>query len=127
MHDKAIVMALNELAGKPEGGWPETQQAKHLLYGEIPPLDEREYTIGQLIAHALRVDHTDRYQWRAEHLRVYGFEMYVNGRWDPYAPGETTRSNAFDTREEAEVELPRLAEVLACDVSELRVVEVTFQ
>lgn len=57
-------------------------------------------------------------------MTAYGFEMLVDGRWDPYAPGETTRSNAFDTREEAAAQLPRLAEVLACDLGDLRVVEV---
>lgn len=57
---------------------------------------------------------------------AYGFEMLIDGRWDSYACGETTRSNAFDSREEAEAELPNLAHVLECDPNDLRVVEVSL-
>lgn len=53
LKDRKISMALNGLVGLPVGGWPETQQAKGELLGELPLRQDRDYTVGQLIEHAL--------------------------------------------------------------------------
>ena len=44
-------------------------------------------------------------------------------RVDMLAPSGRDPANEFETRESAEAELPRLAEIFSCDVGELRVVE----
>lgn len=54
-------------------------------------------------------------------MTQYTIQGYVDGMWAREHVG-ANESNAFDSREEAEAELPRLAEVLGCEVSELRVV-----
>lgn len=55
----------------------------------------------------------------------YGFEGLVDGQWSAEACGVQDRSNYFRTREAAEAEIPRLARVLKCDPSKIRVVEVS--
>lgn len=54
----------------------------------------------------------------------FGFEARTDGQWSAYAAGTQGDSNYFDSREEAEAELPRLAASLDCDVADVRVVEV---
>lgn len=58
-------------------------------------------------------------------MRRYAFEALVDGQWSRESAGPQDASNTFETRNEAEAELPRLARALDCDESELRVVEVT--
>lgn len=55
--------------------------------------------------------------------RRFGFELYdaEARRWSAEACGEQNDSNYLETEAEAIAELPRLARVLGCDVSELRV------
>lgn len=60
----------------------------------------------------------ERGQWRA--LGAKDPSHYVDFL-APAAAGDNP--NSFATRESAEAELPRLAEIFGCDVSELRVVE----
>lgn len=54
----------------------------------------------------------------------YCFEALVDGQWSREAAGQQDASNYPASREAAEAELPRLAETLECDVSEVRVVRV---
>jgi hypothetical protein len=51
---------------------------------------------------------------------MYGFEALSEDVWAMDHAGEQNRSNYFSTREQAEAELPRLAQALECDVSEVR-------
>lgn len=53
----------------------------------------------------------------------FGFECWDDEakRWDASLCGHQDRSNCFATRAEAEAELPRLASVMGCPVSKLRV------
>jgi hypothetical protein len=53
---------------------------------------------------------------------TYTIEGLVDGTWCREHVG-ANESNLFDSREAAEAELPSLARVLECDVSDLRVVE----
>jgi len=55
----------------------------------------------------------------------YGFELLTeNDTWDASRCGAQDRSNTFDTAEQAQAELPRLAEVLGIDPERLRVAEI---
>lgn len=60
----AIRVALNGLAGCPAGGWAETDQAMRRIADALPAKAQRSYTLYQLVAAAMRLDHADRYQWR---------------------------------------------------------------
>lgn len=53
---------------------------------------------------------------------MFGFESRIDGRWSDTACGVQDRSNYLATREEAEAELPRLAEALGLDAADVRVV-----
>jgi len=67
----------------------------------------------------------------------YGFEIRTSvfksglivsdDGWTDDGIGEQDESNTFDTRDAALAELPRLAKVLECDESDLRVVPFTFE
>lgn len=63
--NKSIRMHLNELDGKPVGGWAETQQAKLALPGALPDKSDREYTLQQLIGYAMD-ESNGRYRWRED-------------------------------------------------------------
>lgn len=54
----------------------------------------------------------------------YGFEVLVDGQWSAEAAGQQDDSNYFESREEAEAELPRLAKVLGVSLDEVRIVEI---
>jgi hypothetical protein len=58
-------------------------------------------------------------------MKKYGFEIRNDhGEWDKSDPGAQDPCNCFDTREEAELILPCLAEVLKCRASDIRIVEI---
>jgi len=59
-----IKRALNGLVGCPAGGWPETQQARNCIIDALPIRADRSYSVDDLIAYAMIVDHADRYQFR---------------------------------------------------------------
>ena len=54
--------AATALAGCPEGGWPETEQARRQIVEYLPARSERSYTVSEFIAAAYTLDHTQRYQ-----------------------------------------------------------------
>ena len=54
----------------------------------------------------------------------WGFEGLVNGQWHDAHVGTQDASNTYETREEAESELSRLAEALGCEVSTVRVARI---
>lgn len=56
------------LAGCPEGGWPETQQAMRRLAEELPMRDARSYHVSDLVYRIYEVDSAGRYRVRAEVL-----------------------------------------------------------
>jgi hypothetical protein len=56
------------LAGCPEGGWAQTEQARAQLLDELPLRSERAYTVDEFISAAYELDHAGRYQVRAEYL-----------------------------------------------------------
>jgi len=55
---------------------------------------------------------------------MYGFEGRVDGVWSQLHCGQQGPDNYLSTREEAEAGLPRLADALETELSELRVVAV---
>lgn len=61
---------------------------------------------------------------RVTSSRRFGFEGCIDGQWAAAHCGVQDSSNYLTSREEAEAELPRLAESLDCSVHELRVVEI---
>lgn len=52
----ALTRAANYLIGLPEGGWPETMQARERILAELPIRSERSYTLSEWIAAAYRVE-----------------------------------------------------------------------
>lgn len=60
----SIRRALSGLVGCPQGGWGETVQAIDRIEAAIPLRENRDYTLTQLISHALTIDSAERYQWR---------------------------------------------------------------
>lgn len=60
----------------------------------------------------------------AEVRARWGFECRVRGQWSSEHCGQQDASNTFEAREEAEAELPRLADVLGCDPSDVRVAQI---
>lgn len=65
LHDGSVRRALNQLAGRPFGGWPETAQAMRQISDELPHQEHRTFTLDELIVAAMEIDSMDRYQWRA--------------------------------------------------------------
>lgn len=62
---QSVVAALSGLVGCPEGGWPETEQAKRRLVDALPFRTDRNYSASDLIESALVIDRTTRrYRWR---------------------------------------------------------------
>jgi hypothetical protein len=57
-------LARGALRGCPEGSWPETQQARVTIEGELPPPRSRDFTVGAFIAAAYTLDQAGRYQPR---------------------------------------------------------------
>lgn len=60
LYSRTIVRALQRLAGCPVGAWGETAQARLDLRGAMPV--GAPYTLDDLVAYALVVDHADRYR-----------------------------------------------------------------
>lgn len=57
--------ALDDLDGKPVGGWPETVQAERRIVDELPLRRYRGYSAGDLIDALYAVDtRTQRYSYR---------------------------------------------------------------
>lgn len=54
------------LGGCPEGGWPETQQAKRRLEDALPHRSERTYTACEIIDALYTVNNMGRYEYRVE-------------------------------------------------------------
>lgn len=52
----AVRVAMNELAGKHNGGWAETEQAKARLIDALPGKWDRDWTLGDFIDANFRVD-----------------------------------------------------------------------
>lgn len=61
----AIMRAVSGLVGCPVGGWAETTQARRRLIDELPWRAERTYSVDDVIAEYLEIDHACRYQLRA--------------------------------------------------------------
>jgi hypothetical protein len=59
----ALHRALNQLAGCPVGGWPETQQAMTAVSEAIPDARSRAWSREQLLDKVMIKDHADRWQW----------------------------------------------------------------
>lgn len=53
---------------------------------------------------------------------MFKIEGYNNGQWDSAAVGHPD-DNTFETREEAEAQIPALAKIFDCPETALRVVE----
>jgi len=60
----AIRRALNEIAGKPTGGWAETTQARRALVDALPIRRYRAYSAATLIEVTLDASGS-HYRWRA--------------------------------------------------------------
>jgi len=52
LHSPSIRRAINELNGKPVGGWGETEQAMMAIHNAIPHREDRAYTTQELLARA---------------------------------------------------------------------------
>jgi hypothetical protein len=61
---RSLAGCITELAGKPVGGWAETQQAKRHIRDELPVRSMRAYTLDEFISAAYIVDSSDRYRTR---------------------------------------------------------------
>lgn len=57
-------------------------------------------------------------------MSKYRIEGRVDGQWSAQHAGAVDESTQFDSRSEAEDEIPALARALECDESDLRVVEI---
>ena len=53
------------LDGCPVGGWGETAQARSRMREELPPRDERDYVLSDVVEALYTIDHADRYRYRA--------------------------------------------------------------
>lgn len=51
-----------ELDGKPQGGWPETEQARRAVREALPLRSQRDYTLGEFIEAVYEIDSSDRYR-----------------------------------------------------------------
>jgi len=58
----SLTLAAGALSGKPEGGWPETQQALNHLRDELPAPGLRSYTASEFVAGAYTVDANGYYR-----------------------------------------------------------------
>jgi len=64
LKNNSVRRAIGGLVGCPVGQWAETAQSMSRLRDDIPRRDARSYTVDELVAAALTIDHADRYQWR---------------------------------------------------------------
>jgi hypothetical protein len=59
-----VQQALGGLDGCPVGGWGETDQAMRRLREELPSRQDRDWTLGDLVASEMEEDSTGRWRWR---------------------------------------------------------------
>ena len=61
---RGVQQALNGLDGCPVGGWGETDQAMRRIREELPFRQDRDWTLGDLVAREMEEDATGRWRWR---------------------------------------------------------------
>lgn len=63
LRSQRLVAAIHRcgLAGCPEGGWPETQQAMRRIADELPLRDTRAYRVHDVVDALYAIDHAGRY------------------------------------------------------------------
>lgn len=117
-----MMSAINSLAGKPFGSWPETAEAERQVRNELPFRNQRSYTVHQFIEAAYFLDKADRYRTR-EHADAMREAARIEAESAPKSKRTPRQTEILRRYRAAQAHSERIRKSDNCTLQQLQIAE----